>query len=766
MRVTFTDDAGNPESLTSVATAAVAARPNTPATGQPTIGGTAQVGETLTADTSDIDDADGLENATFAYQWVREGGTTETEIQGATTFTYTLADADEGKTIKVRVSFTDDAGNEETLTSAATDAVEAAPTEEEAAQTEGGICGRTEQVRGEILDRLPRITDCALVTDPDLGSITRLALWHEDITELQSGDFQGLSNLKKLDLDNNDLSELPADIFSGLSNLKTLDLRGNELTELLEGVFSGLSNLEELDLFSNELTGLPEGVFSGLSNLEELDLYNNNLSELPLSIFDGLDNLKRLDLRVNPGTPFWYTGKELEYRSGFRYTELHGDTPETATPLPYGPYGPSITGRIYPVTDVDYFKVEVTESNKGYSGFPLVSKPGVSKPGASKVHHHAYALFDSEGNCVGRKCELTAGIQGSGTYNLEPGTYYLRVITPEIVDGFFDNFPDALEDNAYYQVSWMPSRLRDLIDRCSAIEHDFDDPLYGCQSEFHDRDGDAEDINVEPVWAEGNLGEGIIVGIVDKGIDYEHEDLRDNFDMARSHAYHGDGRIFSPNYDHGTVVAGILAARDNSVGGRGVAPRATIYSYTVGFIGSSWNGYTKGATHQLRDTAVSNHSAVPVSRYGYPTRYFHDWDEAVKKGITQGFHGKGTSYVIGAGNGRADANLSQAGNFHGVINVCGIAYDGSPIHSYGSNVWICAPVHVLTTYNFDLYYRTRGGGHLIRRPGGIGRRRAGPEREPQPDLARREADSGGLRTPDVPRRPGLGGRSPPLRVHQ
>ena len=41
--------------------------------------------------------------------------------------TYTLAGADEGKAIKVRVFFTDDAGNGETLTSAATDAVAGLP---------------------------------------------------------------------------------------------------------------------------------------------------------------------------------------------------------------------------------------------------------------------------------------------------------------------------------------------------------------------------------------------------------------------------------------------------------------------------------------------------------------------------------------------------------------------------------------------------------------------------------------------------------------
>ena len=96
---------------------------NRAATGAPTISGTPQVGEALTASTSGISDADGLDDARFAYQWIRTGA----DIQGATGSTYTPVAADEGKRLKVRVSFTDDAGNEERLTSAATDAVAAAP---------------------------------------------------------------------------------------------------------------------------------------------------------------------------------------------------------------------------------------------------------------------------------------------------------------------------------------------------------------------------------------------------------------------------------------------------------------------------------------------------------------------------------------------------------------------------------------------------------------------------------------------------------------
>ena len=127
MQVSFTDDADNEETLTSAATAAVAARPNSPATGAPTISGTVQGRETLTASTSGIADTDGLTNVSYGYQWIRNDGSADTVIQDATGPSYTLVDADEGKTIKVKVSFTDDAGNEETLTSAASASVAGAP---------------------------------------------------------------------------------------------------------------------------------------------------------------------------------------------------------------------------------------------------------------------------------------------------------------------------------------------------------------------------------------------------------------------------------------------------------------------------------------------------------------------------------------------------------------------------------------------------------------------------------------------------------------
>ena len=79
---------------------------------------------------------------------------------------YFCSPSDEGKTFKVRVTFTDDLGNSESVTSAATAKVVAA---------DAGICGRTPVVIDELV-WFADTNDCALVTDEDLAGINRLDL--------------------------------------------------------------------------------------------------------------------------------------------------------------------------------------------------------------------------------------------------------------------------------------------------------------------------------------------------------------------------------------------------------------------------------------------------------------------------------------------------------------------------------------------------------------------------------------------------------------
>ena len=102
---------------------------------------------------SSIADAEGLTNAsyTYLYQWLRNGA----EIPEATDTSYTLVDADEGKTIKVKVSFTDDANNSESRTSAATVAVAPRPN---SSPTGAPTINGTPQVRRTLIGR--HIGDC------------------------------------------------------------------------------------------------------------------------------------------------------------------------------------------------------------------------------------------------------------------------------------------------------------------------------------------------------------------------------------------------------------------------------------------------------------------------------------------------------------------------------------------------------------------------------------------------------------------------------
>jgi len=119
VRVSYTDDGGTPESLTSAATALIANINDAPI-GVPVITGTATEDQTLGIDTSGISDADGPAVLTFGQQWIRNG--IDIALNG-TASTYTLVDADVGTMITVRVTYTDDGGTAEDITSAATTAV-------------------------------------------------------------------------------------------------------------------------------------------------------------------------------------------------------------------------------------------------------------------------------------------------------------------------------------------------------------------------------------------------------------------------------------------------------------------------------------------------------------------------------------------------------------------------------------------------------------------------------------------------------------------
>ena len=146
--------------------------------------------------------------------------------------------------------------------------------------------------------------------------------------------------------------------------------------------------------------------------------------------------------------------------------------------------------------------------------------------------------------------------------------------------------------------------------------------------------------------------------------------LAPNVDTSLNHDYTGGGDVYTPLEHHGTSVAGLVAARDNNVGVRGVAPRAAIYGYNLLAYGS--DATAVDAMGRNRDvTAVYNNSwgfaddpeLQPVGAL---------WEAAVEAGVQKGYGGKGAFYAWAAGNGgdRGDnSNLEEFTNYYAVTPV-------------------------------------------------------------------------------------------------
>nr|AAX77054.1 variable lymphocyte receptor [Lethenteron appendix] len=93
------------------------------------------------------------------------------------------------------------------------------------------------------------------------------------------------------------LTSVPAGIPTDRQNLW---LYNNQITKLEPGVFDSLTQLTVLSLHTNQLQALPEGVFGRLGNLQRLDLRDNQLKSIPRGAFDNLKSLTGIWLSDNP----------------------------------------------------------------------------------------------------------------------------------------------------------------------------------------------------------------------------------------------------------------------------------------------------------------------------------------------------------------------------------------------------------------------------------------------------------------------------------
>ncbi|XP_065559990.1 protein slit-like isoform X2 [Artemia franciscana] len=127
----------------------------------------------------------------------------------------------------------------------------------------------------------------------------RIDLEGNNVSEIHSRDFEGLTQLKVLRLSNNRIQFIPDLLFANTPSLHRLDLSHNLLVAISKRTFRGAGAMRHLLLDNNQITCVDEAAFRGMKDLEILTMNNNNLTSLPREVFDSLPRLRVLRLNDN-----------------------------------------------------------------------------------------------------------------------------------------------------------------------------------------------------------------------------------------------------------------------------------------------------------------------------------------------------------------------------------------------------------------------------------------------------------------------------------
>lgn len=218
---------------------------------------------------------------------------------------------------------------------------------------------------------------------------------------------------------------------------------------------------------------------------------------------------------------------------------------------------------------------------------------------------------------------------------------------------------------------------------------------------------------LERVWADYR-GAGVSVGIWDDGVQASHWDLAANYDASKQVTTSGtlnNGQPVATGDNHGTAVAGLIAADDNGQGGVGVAPDAKITGIKIfggaDDINSQWSRYLL-TLDNLGKFDVTNHSygAAPDYRvYGDTAKF--------EASLVTGRGGLGTINVKSAGNHNTDGIGTAVDASRSTVTVAALTSDGqvASYSAYGAHILVAAPAGSVTTDRLGTVgYNTATGG--------------------------------------------------------
>ncbi|GEM_PF-1069172 len=197
------------------------------------------------------------------------------------------------------------------------------------------------------------------------------------------------------------------------------------------------------------------------------------------------------------------------------------------------------------------------------------------------------------------------------------------------------------------------------------------------------------DINVRPAW-ELATGEGVIIAIIDTGVDMDHPDLAV---LPEGYDAFDDDLIPEPDYDnhdgyaHGTAVAGLAAATgNNGIGTAGVAYDAEVYGVRLlGVTGLTISDMYDSLVAPVDAGAdVLNNSWGNIDSECTPVPVRPAINQALEYARLEGRDGLGTVVVFSAGNSGCEMTEYPMQTMPGVISVGSLRDDDV---KFGYSVW-------------------------------------------------------------------------------
>ncbi|KAJ3872164.1 peptidase S8/S53 domain-containing protein [Lentinula edodes] len=289
--------------------------------------------------------------------------------------------------------------------------------------------------------------------------------------------------------------------------------------------------------------------------------------------------------------------------------------------------------------------------------------------------------------------------------------------TSDIVARQFASSVKSLERQVPRQrVKRAPIDIRQDVDstaRVVASRLGIQDPLFPDQWHLINDDFPQHMMNVTGVWEElGLTGKGIISSLVDDGLDYESEDLKENFDALNSYDFNTHVELPTPLLPadhHGTRCAGQIAASKNNVCGVGIAYESRVAGVRI--LSGPISDVDEAAALNYGYNRTENGVDIYSCSWGPPDdgKSMEGPSPLISKafinGINRGRGGKGSIFVFASGNGAAKGDQC---NFDGYTNsiysVTVSAVDYKGLHPYYSEP--CAA-------NLVVAYSSGSGKHIV-----------------------------------------------------